>query len=105
MTPWKGTEESSVPSNLFFRYCWRVPFDVNLYAEDEDAKNSFLVGEEVWVKPSPPSCTEQWMPGKVTRIVSKHTVCMDGMPGHVRDIRRQCSVSVEALMVIFKQTI
>ena len=31
------------------------------------------------------------MPGKVTRIVSKHTVCVDGMPRHVRDIRRQCS--------------
>ena len=43
------------------------------------------------MKPSPPSCTKQWMPGKVTRIVSKHTVCVDGMPRHVSDIRRQCS--------------
>ena len=59
--------------------------------EDEDVENSFSVGEEVWVKPSPPSCTKQWMPSKVTRIVSKHTVCADGMPRHVRDIRRQCS--------------
>ena len=31
------------------------------------------------------------MPGKVTRIMSKHTVCVDGMPKHVRDIRKQCS--------------
>ena len=90
VTPRKGTEESSVPSNLFFQYHWRVPFDVNLYTEDEDVENSFLVGEEVWVKPSPPSCTKQWMPDKVTRIMSKHTVCVDGMPKHVRDIRRQC---------------
>ena len=43
------------------------------------------------MKPYPPSCTKQWMPGKVTRIVSTHTVCVDGMPRHVRDIRRQCS--------------
>ena len=91
VTPRKGTEESSVPSNLLFWYRWRVPFDVNLCTEDEDVENSFSVGEEVWVKPSPPSCVKQWMPGKVTRIVSKHTVCMDGMPRHVRDIRRQCS--------------
>ena len=90
VTPRKGTEESSVPSNLFFQYHWRVPFDVNLYTKDEDVGNSFLVGEEVWVKPSPPSCTKKWMPGKVTRIMSKHTVCVDGMPKHVRDIRRQC---------------
>ena len=27
------------------------------------------------------------MPGRVTSIVSKHTVCVDGMPRHVRDIR------------------
>ena len=91
VTPRKGTEESSVPSNILFRYHWRVPFDVNLYTADEDVENSFSVGEEVWVKPSPPSCTKQWMPGKVTRIVSKHTVCVEGMPRHVRDIRRQCS--------------
>jgi len=31
------------------------------------------------------------MPEKATRIMSKHTVCMDGMQGHVRDIRKQCS--------------
>ena len=31
------------------------------------------------------------MPGKVTRIVSKNTVCVDGMPRHVRDIRKQRS--------------
>ena len=89
--PRKGIEESSVPSNLLFRYRWRVPFDANLYTADEDVENSFSVGEEVWVKPSPPSCTKQWMPGKVNRIVSKHTVCVDGMPRHVRDIRKQCS--------------
>ena len=43
------------------------------------------------MKPSPPLYTKKWMPGKVTRIVSRHTECVDGMPRHVRDIRRQCS--------------
>ena len=88
--PQKGTEDSSVPSNVLVWYHWRVPFDVNLCTEDEDVKSSFSVGDKVWSKP-PPSCTKQWMPGKVTRIVSKHTVCVDGMPRHVRDIRKQCS--------------
>ena len=45
--PRKGTEESSIPSNLLFRYRWRVPFYANLCTEDEDVKNSFSVGEEV----------------------------------------------------------
>ena len=91
VTPRKDIEESSVPSNLLFRYHWRVPFDVNLRTEGGDVESSFLVGDEVWVKSSPPSCVKQWMPGKVTRIVSKHTVCVDGMPRHVRDIRKQHS--------------
>ena len=91
VTPRKGTEESSVPSTLLFWYHWRVPFDVNLCTEDEDVESSFSVGDEGWVKPSPPLCTKHWMPGKVTRIVSKHAVCVDGMPRHVRDSRKQCS--------------
>ena len=91
VTPRKKMEESSVPSNLLFWYCWRVPFDVNLHTEGGDVESSFSVGDEVWVKPSPPSCVKQWMPGKVIRIVSKHTVCVDGMPRHVRDIRKQRS--------------
>ena len=47
VTPRKRTEETS---NLLFRYHWRVPFDVNLCAEDKDVKNSFSVGDEVWVQ-------------------------------------------------------
>ena len=56
-----------------------MPFDINLRTESVDVESSFSVGEEVWVKPSPPSGTKQWMPGKVTRIVFKHTVCVEGM--------------------------
>ena len=89
--PRKGTEESSVPSNLLFWYHWRVPFDINLCTEGEDIESLFLVGEEVWVKTSSSSCIKQWMPGRVTRIMSKHTVCVDGMTRHVKNIRKQCS--------------
>ena len=87
-TPWKETAESSLPSNQLLRYRWRVPFDINLHTEGGDVESLFSVGEEVWVIPSPPLCTKQWMPGKVSRLVSKHTVCVDGMPRHVRDIRK-----------------
>ena len=89
--PREGTEESSVPSNLLFQYRWRVPFNVSLCTGGEDVESSFLVGDKVWVKPSPSLCTKQWMPGKVNRIMSKHTVCVDGMTRHVKDIRKQCS--------------
>ena len=31
------------------------------------------------------------MHGKVTMVMSKHTVCVDGMPRLVKDVRKQCS--------------
>jgi transposase InsO family protein len=88
-TPRKDMEEGSVPSNMLFRYSWRVPFDVNTQECDVDGESSFQVGDEVWVKPSPPSCTKQWALGEVTRVVSKHTVCVDRVPRHVRDLRKR----------------
>jgi len=88
-TPRKETEDSSVPSRSLFRYRWRVPFDVNQQSSGEEAGCSFSVGDEVWVKPNPPSCTSQWALGRVTSVVSEHTVCVNGMPRHVRDIRKR----------------
>ena len=65
-------QRSSVPSNALFMYQWRVPFDVNMQELDDDEM-----------------CTKQWTPGKVTKIISKHTVDVNGVPRHVRDVRRR----------------
>ena len=90
VTPRKESETSSVPSNLLFRYTWRVPYDINLReVEDNKGSNTFAVGDEVWVKPAVPSCTKQWTLGEVTRVPSTHVVCVDGMPRHVRDVRKR----------------
>ena len=87
ITPRKDTDEGSVPSNVLFSYSWRVPFDVNTQEPALECDSRFTVGEEVWVKPTPASCTRQWALGKVTRVVSTHVVDVDGMPRHVRDVR------------------
>merc|ERR1712055_43931 len=88
MTPRKGLEEGSVTSNQLFSYRWRPPYAINCAAVNR-ANTEFAVGEEVWVKPNVPSCTTCWRPGRVTAILSKHTVCIDGMPRLVRDIRKR----------------
>ena len=87
VTPRKDSEPGSVPSTMLFKYPWRVPYDVNLVRIDDCLDSKFAVGDEVWVKPHPPSCTRQWASGVVTRVVSSHTICVDGMPRHVRDVR------------------
>ena len=89
VTPRKDAEPGSVPSNALFRYQWRIPFDINLREVDDCQDSSFTVCDEVWIKPPQPSCTRQWASGKITRVVSTHVVCVDGMPRHVRDVRKR----------------
>ena len=47
------------------------------------------IGTGVWVKLAVPSCTKKWSPGRVTGIQSAHVICVDGMPRHVRDVRKR----------------
>ncbi|KAG1671666.1 hypothetical protein GQR58_016346 [Nymphon striatum] len=89
VTPRKDTDAGSVPSNGLYRYTWRVPFDVNLAKVESFEDSPFAVGDEVWVKPPIPSCTRQWSLGIVSDVVSRYVVRVDGMPRHVKDIRKR----------------
>ncbi|KAF6023195.1 hypothetical protein EB796_018494 [Bugula neritina] len=82
-------DESSVPSNVLFRYPWRVPFDINTPEAGACGDCNFAIGDEVWLKPPTPSCTKQWALGEVTGVISRHTVCVNGVPRHVRDVRKR----------------
>jgi len=75
VTPRKDVDEGSVSSNVLFRYSWRVPFDVNTQEVDGAGESSFAVGDDVWVKPAPASCTKRWALGRITGITSKHSLC------------------------------
>jgi len=96
VTPRQDGKEQSVPSRRLYRYSWRVPYDVHVQTELHDVSDHFMVGDEVWVKPAVPSCTKQWALGKVTRVVSQHVVAVDGMPRHVRDVRKRVYPSRDA---------
>lgn len=60
-----------------------MPYDINLWEVEDGEAVGFAVNNDVWVKPAVPSCTKQWAPGRVTRVVPKYVVCVDGMPRHV----------------------
>jgi len=64
-----------------------VPLDVDSQEVEVAGKSKFAVGEYVWVKPAPASCTKRWAFGQITGITSKHTVCVNWVPRHVRDVR------------------
>ncbi|KAG1663749.1 hypothetical protein GQR58_020218 [Nymphon striatum] len=89
VTPRKDTDAGSVPSKGLYRYTWRVPFDVNFVQVESCDDSPFAVGDEVWVKPPIPSCTKQWSLGMVSDVVSRYVVRVDGMPRHIKDIRKR----------------
>ena len=89
VTPRQDGKELSVPCRRLFRYSWRVPYDVNGRKAPDEGRADFAVGDDVWVKPAVPSCTKQWMLGSVTGVISGHVIAVDGMPRHVRDVRKR----------------
>ena len=97
VTPRHGVDENSVPCRKLFVYPWRVPYDNDSARVKEDISKTglFAVGDEVWVKPAVPSCTKRWSLGRVTAVESKHVVCVDGMPRHVRDVRKRRGSAAE----------
>ena len=87
-TPRSGTDATTVPTYGHGRRVWRLP-DEAVSCGKEAGTCAFSLGDKVWVKPPVPSCTRQWTRGTVTAIQSQHTVCVDGMPRHVRDLRKR----------------
>ena len=83
-------DSGSAPSTRLFSsgYKWRNPgcgvAEVSMRTE---TASPFRVGDLVFVKPSPMRCTSQWPTGRVTAIIAKQTVEVDGIPRHVSDCR------------------
>ncbi|KHJ39894.1 hypothetical protein D918_10064 [Trichuris suis] len=47
------------------------------------------IGDCVWVKPPATRCNSRYQRGVVIGIVSEHAVEVDGIPRHIRDLRRR----------------
>ena len=49
----------------------------------------FNVGDAVWIKQPKSKCTDLWREGRVSGLNSDKNMEVDGMPRHVKDIRRR----------------
>ena len=58
-----------------------------LHDESGTIDNPYDIGDNVWVKPAENRCNTKFKLGTVTGVISNHTVEVDGMPRHVRDLR------------------
>jgi hypothetical protein len=81
---------TSSPSSVLFNsdYRWRNPC-IKISDTDPvpDSERRFNVGELVFIKPPMPRCTTQWSTGRVTAVLSEHSIEVDGIPRHIADCR------------------
>jgi len=80
-----GNADSS-PRSRLFRF--ELSFCPNQRKLRSDEACEFSEGDAVYVKPAQARCTNQWPKGIVTNVNSKWNADVNGMPRHVRDLRR-----------------
>ena len=60
-----------------------------LLEEPPGIGNPYQIGDTVWVKPPGSRCDTRFARGTVSRVTSDIAVEVNGMPRHVRDLRRR----------------
>ncbi|CDW58423.1 Pol protein, partial [Trichuris trichiura] len=56
---------------------------------NQDIRHRYNVGDDVWIRPPAGRCDTRYEEGTVTNVLSDQAVEVDGIPRHVRDIRRR----------------
>ncbi|KRY25976.1 Pol polyprotein [Trichinella spiralis] len=103
VTPRDGRNPWTAPANVVHAYAVRVRGVDRATEEPEEKNGRFAVGDSVWVRPPGARCDTRHQKGTVTGVVSDQAVEVDGMPRHVRDLRRR-TPSVSAASDFSEQT-
>ena len=88
VTPKDGKTPETAPMNSLRGYRARVR-GVDQQVPRKDVVCRYGVGDAVWVRPADSRCDKQYDRGRVTSVTSEHTVEVNGVPRHVRDLRRR----------------
>ena len=78
---------STAPTNLTYTYQICLKGIDAALPQDDTVSSSYFVVDAVWKKSLHRRCTTQFDRGTVMRICSPHSVCVDGIPRHVKDVR------------------
>jgi len=87
LTPKNDTTASTAPSNIIYTYRTRVKGIDTATPVDATNSGTYAAGDVVWVKRPHGRCTTQFEKRKVTKVYSPHSVLVDGVPRHVKDVR------------------
>ncbi len=87
VTPKDDETASTVPADLTSTYKIRLKGIDTALPQDDTISSRYIMVDAVWIKSPHRRCTTQFDRGTVTRIYSLHSVCVDGIPRHVKDVR------------------
>ncbi|KFD60909.1 LOW QUALITY PROTEIN: hypothetical protein M514_26898 [Trichuris suis] len=89
ITPRNGCDPETAPVNMLYAYRIRLRGVNRPVREKPHEHCSCDIGDCVWVKPPATRCNSRYQRGVVIGIVSEHAVEVDGIPRHIRDLRRR----------------
>ena len=100
VTPKDDTTASTAPANAIYNYCVRVKgIDTASPLEHVDS-GPYNVGDAVWGKTPHGQCSTQFKKGIVMRIYSPHSVLINGIPRHIRDLVQGTDQSPQKTMAV-----
>ncbi|KFD45927.1 hypothetical protein M513_13212 [Trichuris suis] len=89
LTPRDDSSAATAPANAIYRYVLKDRNELNTVPAERSTDCPYSVGDSVWVRPHAGRCDSQYDSDFVTRVISDQAVEVDGMPRHVRDLRRR----------------
>uniref|UniRef100_A0A5S6R3V7 Integrase catalytic domain-containing protein n=1 Tax=Trichuris muris TaxID=70415 RepID=A0A5S6R3V7_TRIMR len=88
--------DTAFRSKMFLHFAERWDVHIRFRGRPNLTTHPHGIGDPVWVKPHGIRCDSQYTRGTVTKILSSHAVKIDGVPRHVRDIRRRVLTEEQA---------
>ena len=99
VTPRDDETADSAPASRLYRYRVRVQgldgqeatesHGQGVPDETEQTRPQYRPGDGVWVRPPRVRCDTRYDRGEVTRVISDQCVEVDGVPRHVKELRRR----------------
>uniref|UniRef100_A0A5S6QJ31 Uncharacterized protein n=1 Tax=Trichuris muris TaxID=70415 RepID=A0A5S6QJ31_TRIMR len=89
LTPRDDRNAITAPANAIHRYILRDRNEISTITPERSTDCPYSVGDAVWVRPHAGRCDSQYCKGLVTRVISDQAIEINGMPRHVRDVRRR----------------
>ncbi|KFD47071.1 hypothetical protein M513_12059 [Trichuris suis] len=101
LMPRDDCSAARAPANAIYRYTVRDREESSIHRTRQSTRCPYAVGESVWIRPHANRCDTRYDSGFVTRVISDQAVEVDGMPRHVRDIRRRTGTPGQSLRPVF----